>query len=89
MPADQLAGDSNMPRVQGTGFGASERLVVSPGREQDGLFHMPTGQSGHPLSPFYREGHAAWVDGEPAPYLPGDTAHRLELVSPSPGPADQ
>ncbi len=80
MPTDQLAGDSNMPRVQGPGFGASERLAVSPGREEDGFFHMPTGQSGHPLSPFFRAGHEAWVRGEPAPYLPGETAHRLVLT---------
>lgn len=80
MPAEPLAGDSNMPRVQGQNFGASERSVVSPGREEEGLFHMPTGQSGHPLSPFYRAGHAAWVDGEATPYLPGETRHRLELV---------
>jgi penicillin amidase len=80
MNAEPLPGDSNMPRVQGPGFGASERFVVSPGREQDGLFHMPTGQSGHPLSPFYRAGHDAWVRGEPTPFLPGETVYRLELV---------
>ncbi|MFQ5527916.1 MAG: penicillin acylase family protein [Thermoanaerobaculia bacterium] len=80
MPAEPLPGDSNMPRVQGPGFGASERLVVSPGREEEGFFHMPAGQSGHPLSPFYRAGHDAWVSGEATPYLPGETRHRLELV---------
>ncbi len=80
MPRQQLAGDSNMPRVQGPDFGASERFVVSPGHEEDGLFHMPTGQSGHPLSPFYRAGHDAWVKGEPTPFLPGETLYRLELV---------
>ena len=32
MPAQPLSGDSSMPRVQGATFGASERLVVSPGR---------------------------------------------------------
>ena len=80
MPSQPLAGDSNMPRVQGPDFGASERFVVSPGHEEDGLFHMPTGQSGHPLSPFYRAGHDAWVKGEPTPFLPGETLYRLELV---------
>ena len=25
---------------------------------------MPTGQSGHPLSPFYANSHDAWVDGD-------------------------
>ena len=46
-------------------------MVVSPGREADGIMHMPTGQSGHPLSPFYANSHAAWAKGEPTPFLPG------------------
>jgi penicillin amidase len=79
MPADQLPGDSNMPRVQGPTFGASERFVVSPGHEAEGIFHMPGGQSGHPLSPYYRAGHAAWVHGDATPFLPGATVHTLEL----------
>src|SRR4030095_9386204 len=54
MPADPLPRDWSMPRVQSAGFGASERFGVSPGREADGYLHMPGGQSGHPLSPFYR-----------------------------------
>lgn len=79
MPADPLPGDVDMPRVQGPSTGASERLVVSPGHEAEGIFEMPGGQSGHPLSPFYRAGHAAWVRGEPTPFLPGKTEHTLEL----------
>lgn len=80
MPADRLPGDSNMPRVQAPTHGASERFVVSPGHEEEGIFHMPGGQSGHPLSPFFRAGHEAWVTGEPTPFLPGATVHTLELV---------
>lgn len=79
MPEDELPGDSNMPRVQGLSLGASERFVVSPGHEAEGIFHMPGGQSGHPLSPFYRAGHAAWVGGEPTPFLPGETEHTVTL----------
>jgi penicillin amidase len=79
MPAEQLPGDSNLPRVQGPSFGASERLVVSPGRENEAIFEMPGGQSGHPLSPFFRAGHESWVKGEPAPLLPGAAAHTLTL----------
>jgi penicillin amidase len=79
MPAVELPGDSNMPRVQGPAFGASERFAVSPGREQDGYFHMPTGQSGHPLSPHYRDANAAWITGAPTPFLPGATVHMLTL----------
>ena len=79
LETEALPGDGSMPRVQGPGFGASERFVVSPGREAEGLFHMPGGQSGHPFSPFYRAGHRAWADGTPAPFLPGETRHTLIL----------
>lgn len=79
MPQDPLPGDSFMPRAQSRLFGASERLIVAPGREEEGIFHMPGGQSGHPLSPFYRAGHRAWVEGEPAPLLPGPVRHTLVL----------
>jgi penicillin amidase len=83
MPRQPLPGDSHMPRVQHPANGASERLAVSPGREDHGYFHMPAGQSGHLLSPHYRDGHAAWVNGEPTPFLPGPALHVLTLV---PGP---
>jgi penicillin amidase len=79
IPPQALPGDSNMPRVQSVRFGASERMIVAPGNETEGLFHMPGGQSGHPLSPYYRAGHAAWARGEPTPFLPGEPVHRLTL----------
>jgi penicillin amidase len=57
----------------------SERMIVSPGREDEGVMEMPTGQSGHPLSPFYANSHPAWISGEMTPFLPGATAHTLTL----------
>ncbi len=79
MPADQLNGDSNLPKAQGPSFGASERFSVSPGNEAAGLMHMPTGQSGHPLSDYYADGHADWVEGRASPFLPGEAVHTLTL----------
>jgi penicillin amidase len=76
-PADQLAGDANMPRVAGNKLGQSERMTVSPGREEQGVFNMPGGQSGHPLSPYFLAGHQAWVKGVATPLLPGPAAHVL------------
>ena len=76
----QLPGDSDMPRFLGPAFGASERIVVSPGKEEAGFFHMPAGQSGHPLSPHYRDGQRAWEEGAPTPFLPGKTGSTLKLV---------
>lgn len=73
----ELPGDSNMPRVQGVSFGASERMVVEPGHEDRGLFEMPAGQSGYPLSPYYRNSEPAWEQGKPAPFLPGKADHTL------------
>ena len=79
MPSEPLPGDSNMPRVQGATFGASERFGVEPGHEENGYFHMPGGQSGNPLSPFYGAGHEDWAQGKPTPFLPGDTKYTLRI----------
>ncbi|MFB1495683.1 MULTISPECIES: penicillin acylase family protein [unclassified Thiocapsa] len=79
MPREVLPGDANLPLAQSPDFGASQRFSVSPGDEAKGLMHMPTGQSGHPLSPFYRRGHDDWVSGTPSPFLPRPTRHQLTL----------
>ncbi len=79
MPAEPLSGDVDLPKAQGPSFGASERFSVSPGDEANSVMHMPTGQSGHPLSEFYRRGHDDWVRGRPTPFLPGETQHKLTL----------
>ena len=80
MPPDPLAGDDRMPRVQRPDFGASERMVVSPGHEDSGILHMPGGQAGHPLSPYWGAGHDAWVTGRALPFLPGRPRWTLRLV---------
>ncbi len=82
LPRRALPGDSWMPRVQHPRRGASERLVVSPGREEQGIFEMPGGQSGHPLSPFFRAGTRAWEEGKATPLLPGPAKYRLVLRPP-------
>jgi penicillin amidase len=82
MPTYELAGDHDMPRVQDGSFGASERFAVSPGHEKDGYLHIAGGQSGHPLSPYYRAGFAEWAEGKPLPFLPGAPEHTLTLAPP-------
>jgi penicillin G amidase len=79
MPTLELPGDHDMPRVQDGAFGASERFAVSPGHESQGYLHIAGGQSGHPLSPYYRAGFSAWARGEPLSFLPGSVQHRLTL----------
>lgn len=79
MPTDPLPGDNDMPRVQGPSFGASQRMVVAPGHEAEGIFQMPAGQSGHPLSPFWSAGHGDWSAGRHSAFLPGPAIHSLTL----------
>jgi penicillin amidase len=52
-------------------------MTVTPGKEEQGIFNMPGGQSGHPLSPFFLSGHADWVSGKASPLLPGPVKHTL------------
>jgi len=80
MPQRPLDGDLYTPNMHWGANAASERMIVSPGREADGIMHMPTGQSGHPLSPFYANSHDAWMNGAPTPFLPGKTEHTLTLT---------
>ena len=82
----ELPGDRDMPRVQDGSFGASERFAVSPGHEAEGYIHLPGGQSGHPLSPWYRAGFDAWASGKALPFLPGPAQHSLTLAPPPASP---
>ncbi|CAN5333885.1 penicillin acylase family protein [soil metagenome] len=79
MPATPMNGDRHMPRVQLPIHGQSERMVVSPGHEEQGILTIPAGQSGHPLSPFYSADHSFWLDGKPLAFLPGETRYKLVL----------
>ena len=79
MPTLPIPGDAYTIRVQSGVLGASIRMVVSPGQEAQGLMHMPTGQSGHPLSSYYANSHPAWAEGRPTPFLPGPPEHTLTL----------
>jgi penicillin amidase len=80
MPPRPLPGDDDMPRVQERDYGASLRLVVSPGREEEGFFQMPGGESGNPVSDHYGDLYDAWAQGAAAPLLPGKTVAVLDLV---------
>ncbi len=78
--AMQDGAHGNMPHVAGNSFGQSERMVVSPGHEEDGIMNMPAGQSGHPLSPYYGAGHDDWLEGKMTPFLPEKTKWSLKIV---------
>jgi len=80
MPRVALPGCTYCIRTTGSDWGASERLVVSPGWHHDAILHMPGGQSAHPLSPNYDDQHSFWVQGAPLPFLPGQALHTLVLT---------
>ena len=82
MPGDPLPGDVYTPRAQAPRTGPSQRMAVSPGREHEGILHIPTGQSGHPLSPHYGDQFRAWVNGEATPFLPGQAVSTMMLAPP-------
>ncbi len=82
MPGDPLPGDVYTPRASAPRTGPSERMAVSPGREHEGILHIPTGQSGHPLSPHYGDQYRAWLNGEPSPFLPGPAVSTIMLTPP-------
>jgi penicillin G amidase len=80
MPEKPLPGCGFCVRMSAGTLGASERLVVAPGHERDGLFHMPAGQSGQPLSRHYSDQQAAWLEGRALPLLPGASVAELTLL---------
>lgn len=80
MPKKPLSGDYYVPRVASPSDGASVRLVVSPGHEEEGILNVPCGQSGNPLSRHYRDQHGAWMEGKPTPFLPGQPVYHFSLI---------
>ena len=80
MPEEPASGCGQCVRVMEAGLGASQRLVVSPGHQDEGIHHMPGGQSGHPFSPHYRDQHPYWSHGIALPFSVGTPVHTLTLV---------
>ena len=84
MPFAALPGDADLPRVRmpsaAGDVSATLRMVVAPGHEESGIFHMPGGESGHPLSPHYRDMQCDWVEGRATPFLPGRPVETLTLL---------
>lgn len=79
MPKMELDGDHYCPKVLSHSLASGVRMIVSPGKEEDGLFQMGCGQSGHPFSKHYRDLHESWSGSEYLPFLPGDPVHTLVI----------
>lgn len=80
MPVVAGFGDSYMPAVQKPAFGASQRFIAQPGHLDKAIMSVAGGQSGHPLSPFYRAGFSGYAQGEAVPLLPGKISHRITFT---------
>ncbi|MBE0377179.1 penicillin acylase family protein [Pseudoalteromonas prydzensis] len=78
-PEQAQSGDKNVPVAQLLNFGASVRIVVSPGQEEKGSLTMPVGQAGNPFAPYYGNGHEQWRTGQTLPFLPGAPIYKLAL----------
>jgi len=78
MPVLELPGDHDMPRVQDGAFGPPS-VSVSLRATRTRATSTCGGQSGHPLSPYYRAGFLEWAHGQPLPFLPGNAEHTLTL----------
>src|SRR5262249_48645868 len=74
--------DEDMPRVQAPDYGATLRMVIAPGREAAGIFQMPGGEAGNPLSSHYGDLFDSWAARAAQPLLPGKPGTVLELVPP-------
>ena len=70
MSKNHSSGDFFVPKVMVKNVGASMRMVVRPGAEKEAIYQSPAGQSGNPLSNFYKSGHREWLKGEYFPLLP-------------------
>ncbi len=80
MPDDPLPGWAGSVRAQSASYGASMRMVVSPGREELGMLQMPGGQSGHLMSPNFSDQYSAWAAGEGAALLAGEAVSTFRLI---------
>ena len=52
---------------------------MQAGDEENGVLTIPGGQSGHPLSDFYRAGFSEYATQQHTPLLPGKLLHRIEV----------
>lgn len=79
LPPAPLAGSMVSLRVAAPSYGAVLRMAIAPGAPENGVLELAGGQSGHFLSPQFRDQHAAWVEGAPSPFLAGETVASFEL----------
>jgi penicillin amidase len=80
LPRAPLPGSMISLRVAAPSYGAVLRMAVAPASPGDGVLEFPGGQSGHFLSPHFRDQLKDWVDGAPSPFLAGEPVSQFVLV---------
>jgi penicillin amidase len=80
LPRAQLPGSMVSLRVAAPNYGAVLRMAVSPAAPQNGVLELAGGQSGHFLSPHFRDLQQDWVDGTPTPFLAGEPTAQFLLT---------
>ncbi len=81
LPSHPQSGHWSAVRVATPRFGASDRLVVTPGREERALLSVPAGQSADPDSPHHRDLHPSWRDGIALPLRPGAPVRTIRCTA--------
>jgi penicillin amidase len=79
LPRAPLPGSMISLRVAAPSYGAVLRMAVAPAAPQNGVLELAGGQSGHFLSPHFRDHQADWAGGSPTPFLAGEPVERFEL----------
>ena len=67
-------------RVAAPSYGAVLRMAVSPAAPAEGVLELAGGQSGHFLSPQFRDQQRDWSEGAPTPFLAGERVAGFTLV---------
>ena len=81
-----LSGDTTTIKQVGRAFGPSQRFTMDWSAPDDSTENIVLGESGDPLSPWFRDQWAAWYGGTtfPLPFsvtaVVGQTTHTLQLV---------
>jgi penicillin amidase len=70
-PHAPLPGSMISLRVAAPDYGAVLRMAVAPAAPENGVLELAGGQSGHFLSPHFRDQLSDWLDGTPTPFLAG------------------
>jgi penicillin amidase len=81
MRDEEASGCGQCVRVLSGSLAASQRMVVSPSHHSDAIFHMPGGQSEHPMSAHYRDQQRNWSGGLPTPLLAGRPTHNTDVAA--------